>query len=60
MTTIHFYVSECTREAIHERLDYISQRIPCIATYSHSVGRIIMKCRREDIPFIEKELAEFI
>ena len=45
-------------ELIHETLDEIANRIPCIANYRH--GEITVKCRVEDAPWVENMLADLV
>lgn len=45
-------------ELIHEKLDEITNRIPCIATYRH--GEITVKCREEDAAWVENMLADLV
>ena len=43
---------------IHERLDKIANRIPCIADYRH--GEITVECRAEDAAWVENMLADLV
>lgn len=45
-------------ELIHEVLDEIAHRIPCIANYRH--GEITVKCREEDAAWVESKLADLV
>lgn len=59
MTTICIIPDETImNELIHEVLDEIAHRIPCIAHYRH--GEITVKCRVEDAPWVENMLADLV
>ena len=45
-------------ELIHEVLDEIANRIPCFAVYRH--GEITVKCREEDVAWVESKLADLV
>ena len=60
MTIICVYVTNCSREEIHERLDYISRCIPCFASYHSNTQEGVVKCRREDAAFVVTQLAEYV
>ena len=59
MTTICIIPDETImNELIHETLDEIAHRIPCIAYYRG--GEITVKCRVEDAPWVENMLADLV
>ena len=59
MTTICIYPDPTVmNELIHETLDEIANRIPCIANYRH--GEITVKCRVEDAAWVENMLADLV
>ena len=43
---------------IHERLDEIAERIPCIAKFLH--GEITIICREEDAAWVETMLEDLV
>lgn len=45
-------------ELIHETLDKIANRIPCIANYRY--GEITVECRVEDAAWVENMLADLV
>ena len=59
MTTICIIPDETIlTDLIHETLDEIANRIPCIANYRH--GEITVKCRVEDAAWVENMLADLV
>lgn len=59
MTTICIIPDETIMtELIHETLDEIAHRIPCIAHYRN--GEITVKCRVEDAFWVEYKLADLV
>lgn len=59
MKTISVYADPTILNSIvHERLDEIADRIPCIATFRN--GEITVSCRVEDAAFVERMLAGLV
>ena len=59
MKTICIIPDETIMNAlIHEKLDEIANRIPCIANYRR--GEITVKCREEDAAWVENMLADLV
>lgn len=59
MKTISVYVdSTILNSLIHERLDEIAERIPCIAAFRY--GEITISCREEDAAWVETMLEDLV
>ena len=59
MKTISVYADPTILNSfIHERLDEIAERIPCFAAFVN--GEITIKCRIEDVAWVEYMLADLV
>ena len=59
MKTISVYADPTILNSIvHERLDEIAERIPCIAKFLH--GEITIICREEDAAWVETMIADLV
>jgi hypothetical protein len=61
MTNICVYASaEHSPELVHARLDAITERVPCWATYHRDTREIHITCRTEDAAFCERMVADLV
>lgn len=45
---------------IHQRLDMIADRVPCVAKYLSAIGEIFIECRAEDAAWVERQIADLV
>lgn len=61
MKTISVYADPTILNSlVHERLDEISERIPCIAKFFSITGEIFVECRIEDAAFVENMISDLV
>lgn len=54
------YLSDANPDIVQNRLDEITDRIPCIAKYFRTTQEITITCRVEDAAFVERKLADLV